>query len=402
MRFAGLIAPLMLAAGLALSACDAAPEASARQASGIAPEPPAPRFIDAGRPDLLSDWGQLAAGGGSLVLGAGVTPYDLNTALFSDYALKLRTVWIPGEAGPAAYDARETFEFPVGTVITNTFFYPATGDGFERVSRNGAFEDHFDGTALDLSQARLIETRVLVHREAGWEALPYLWDADQSEARLARAGAFVDLILVSEAGGQTGGEQRLDYLVPNVNQCANCHVTDTTDGRGVRPIGPKARHLNGPFDYGDDAVNQLERWSDLGLLAGAPESEDAPRTAAWRSGIPMAEAALTDAARGYIDINCAHCHSRTGQADTSGLYLEPWEPVAANFGICKPPIAAGRGTGGRLYGIVPGDADASILAHRMSSDRPDIMMPELGRAVVHEEGVALIAAWIDAMAGGCG
>jgi len=396
MRFAGLIAPLMLAAGLALSACDAAPEASARQASGIAPEPPAPRFIDAGRPDLLSDWGQLAAGGGSLVLGAGVTPYDLNTALFSDYALKLRTVWIPGEAGPAAYDARETFEFPVGTVITKTFFYPATGDGFERVSRNGAFEDHFDGTALDLSQARLIETRVLVHREAGWEALPYLWDADQSEARLARAGAFVDLILVSEAGGQTGGEQRLDYLVPNVNQCANCHVTDTTDGRGVRPIGPKARHLNGPFDYGDDAVN------DLGLLAGAPESEDAPRTAAWRSGIPMAEAALTDAARGYIDINCAHCHSRTGQADTSGLYLEPWEPVAANFGICKPPIAAGRGTGGRLYGIVPGDADASILAHRMSSDRPDIMMPELGRAVVHEEGVALIAAWIDAMAGGCG
>lgn len=407
---ARLFAPLMLAAGLAVSACDGAPDASATQAPGPVPDAPAPRYIDAGRPDLLSDWGQLMAGGGSLVLGAGVTPYDLNAALFSDYALKLRTVWIPGEAGPAAYDAREAFAFPVGTVITKTFFYPAASGGFERVSRTGAFEDHFNGAALDVSEVRLIETRVLVHREAGWEALPYVWDADQSEARLARAGAFVDLMLVSAAGGQAGGEQRLDYLVPNVNQCANCHVTDTTDGRGLRPIGPKARHLNGPFDYGGDhggesggePVNQLERWSDLGLLTGAPEPENAPVTAAWRSGIPLAEAALTDAARGYIDINCAHCHSRTGQADTSGLYLQPWEPVAANFGVCKPPIAAGRGTGGRLFGIVPGDADASILTHRMQSDRPDIMMPELGRAVAHDDGVALISAWIDAMAGGCG
>ena len=398
MRLARLIAPLMLAAGLILSACDGAPDAAATQGSAIVPDAPAPRFIDAGRPDLLSDWGQLAAGGGSLVLGAGVTPYDLNSPLFSDYALKLRTVWIPGDAGPAAYDARETFNFPVGTVITKTFYYPRASGGFERVSQAGALEQSFNGAALDMRQVRLIETRILVHREAGWEALPYLWDSDQSEARLTRAGAFVDLTLVS----QGGAERPLDYLVPNVNQCANCHVTDTTDGRGVRPIGPKARHLNGPFDYGDDTVNQLERWSDLGLLSGAPEPEDAPRTAAWRSGIPMAEAALTDAARGYIDINCAHCHSRTGQADTSGLYLEPWEPVAANFGICKPPIAAGRGTGGRLYAIVPGDSDASILVHRMASDRPDIMMPELGRAVAHEEGVALIAAWIDAMAGGCG
>jgi hypothetical protein len=38
----------------------------------------------------------------------------------------------------------------------------------------------------------------------------------------------------------------------------------------------------------------------------------------------------------------------------------------------------------------------------MASTGADIMMPELGRSTVDEEGVALIAAWIDAMAGGCG
>ncbi|MEQ8404014.1 MAG: SO2930 family diheme c-type cytochrome [Oceanicaulis sp.] len=394
MRLASLI---LCAAALLLAACGASGETGGDGASGAAPAPPAPRFIAAGRPDLLSDWGQLAAGGGALVLGEGVTPYDLNTALFSDYALKLRTVWTPDGAGPAAYDAREAFEFPVGAVITKTFYYPRAG-GFEEVSADGASMQHFDGRALNMNAVRLVETRVLVRREAGWEALPYVWNEDQSEARLARAGAFVDLTLVS----QDLGARPLDYLVPDVNQCANCHVTDTTDGRGVRPIGPKARHLNGPFDYAEGTHNQLAHWSAIGLLEGAPQADAAPMTLAWSGGVPMGEAALTKAARGYIDINCAHCHSRTGQADTSGLYLEPWEPVSANFGLCKPPIAAGRGTGGRLYGIVPGDAHASILVHRMDSDRPDIMMPELGRAVAHDEGVALVAAWIDQMAGGCG
>ncbi|MGJ3232142.1 MAG: SO2930 family diheme c-type cytochrome [Oceanicaulis sp.] len=391
---------ILTAAALLLAACDASsdsPGASSPSESGPAPAPPTPRYIDAGRPDLLSDWGQLAAGGGVLVLGAGVTPYDLNTALFSDYALKLRTVWTPEGAGPAVYDEREAFAFPVGAVITKTFYYPRAG-GVDAVSADGVAMQHFDGRALDLTSVRLIETRVLVRREAGWEALPYVWNEDQSEARLARAGAFVDLTLVSDAQGA----RPLDYLVPDVNQCANCHVTDTSDGRGLRPIGPKARHLNGPFDYADGTDNQIARWSATGLLAGAPAPEAAPATPAWSGDIPASLAALDAAARGYIDVNCAHCHSRTGQADTSGLYLEPWEPVSANFGVCKPPIAAGRGTGNRLYGIVPGDADASIFVHRMESDRPDIMMPELGRAVAHEEGVALVAAWIDAMAGGCG
>jgi len=37
----------------------------------------------------------------------------------------------------------------------------------------------------------------------------------------------------------------------------------------------------------------------------------------------------------------------------------------------------------------------------LDSDDPAIMMPELGRSVVHREGVALIRAWIDAQAGSC-
>jgi uncharacterized repeat protein (TIGR03806 family) len=382
-----------LAAALAaLSLVGCADEA----ARGPAPTTPSPGVIAEGWPQALSDWGQMAVGGGQLVLGERVVPYTLNTALFTDDALKLRTVWLPEGAEPAQYHGREVFDFPDGTVITKTFYYPRAGRDLSRVSGDGVEMQHFSGDRLDLTKVRLVETRILVLRAGQWDAVSYVWNDDQTEANLARTGAFVDLTLISAAMGQ----ERLDYLVPNVNQCANCHNTNTPDGLGTRPIGPKARHLNGPYDSVDDPQSQLARWQALGLLTGVPD--DAPASPRWTGGIPDDPIVLNAAARAYLDINCAHCHSRTGQADTSGLYLEPWEPAGANLGICKPPIAAGRGTGNRHLGIVPGNAEASIFTYRMASTRADVMMPELGRATVDEDGLALVAAWIDAMAGGCG
>src|SRR5258707_10137256 len=60
---------------------------------------------------------------GNLALNDGVVPYDLNTPLFSDYAHKLRTIWMP-RGRSAKYSADGGFEFPVGTIITKTFYYP--------------------------------------------------------------------------------------------------------------------------------------------------------------------------------------------------------------------------------------------------------------------------------------
>lgn len=42
-------------------------------------------------PALLSEWGVVFVADKRLELNAGVIPYELNTPLFSDYALKLRT-----------------------------------------------------------------------------------------------------------------------------------------------------------------------------------------------------------------------------------------------------------------------------------------------------------------------
>src|SRR5262249_8627575 len=45
----------------------------------------------------------------------------------------------------------------------------------------------------------------------------------------------------------------------------------------------------------------------------------------------------------------------------------------------------------------PGEPDRSILVYRISSTHPSVMMPELGKRLVHEEGVALVREWISRM-----
>ena len=37
------------------------------------------------------------------------------------------------------------------------------------------------------------------------------------------------------------------------------------------------------------------------------------------------------------------------------------------------------------------------MIHRMSSTEPGVAMPEVGRSMVHDEGVALIREWISSL-----
>ena len=102
-------------------------------------------------------------------------------------------------------------------------------------------------------------------------------------------------------------------------------------------------------------------------------------------------------ARAYLDANCGYCHNRAGLASNSGLYLTLEESDPHALGLGKRPVAAGRGSGGLEVAIAPGHPEASILLYRMASDEPGVMMPQLGRSVVHTEGVELVRAYIAGM-----
>ncbi|WP_444914758.1 SO2930 family diheme c-type cytochrome [Microbulbifer sp. TRSA007] len=343
-------------------------------------------------PENLSAWNLLRLEKGVLFPAERALPYDLNTGLFTDYAHKFRTVWLP--KGAFVTYGEEQFNYPVGTILSKTFYYPQESSGVVR--RTDDFSaDYVEGRfgqALDLNRVRLVETRLLIRRQENWQALPYVWNKEQTEATLEIAGDVKNFQLV----GLNGQQENLSYVVPDANQCAGCHAEKFTD-KAISPLGPKARHLNKDYPYGSGVENQLLFWQKAGYLRGLPDLKSLPRNA----NIYDATVSLEDRARAYLDINCGHCHNPTGPADTSGLMLHYGEIDWRKLGLCKPPIAAGTGSGGHLFAIVPGEPENSILNFRVESTAPGAMMPELGRSMVHTEGVELLKQWVSSLPGSC-
>lgn len=306
---------------------------------------------------------------GGLRPNAGVVPYDLNTPLFSDYASKYRFVWMP-KGTTAEYREETAFEFPVGTIFAKSFAFPVDGQS---------------------GKERLIETRLLVRTQSGWVPLPYIWNTGQTEAMLQIVPDPVK-IHYADAGGRI---HDFTYQIPNTNDCKECHDNNKT----LRPIGPKARNLNKDFAYAGGAANQLAHWSAVGYLRGAPLAGVAPRAPRWDDA---SSGSLDDRARAYLDNNCAHCHQPGGTAGYTGVDFRFGHFDAGRLGVCKHPNSAGN-MGDRRYDLVPGNADESVLVYRLESTAPKIMMPQIGRAVVHTEGVALLREWVTSLRGdSCG
>jgi len=319
-------------------------------------------------PSKLAAWHLFTGRAAELHPNQGVVPYDLITPLFSDYATKYRFVWMPAGSS-AVYNELQSFEFPVGTIFAKTFAYPDGGHD---------------------AKQRLIETRLLVHGRNGWTALPYVWNESQTEAEL-QVAADPTVVHWTDPSGHA---YTIDYVIPNQNQCKECHEKS----KATIPIGPKARNLNKDFNYADGRANQLAYWTRVGYLKGAPAPEQAPRAAVWDD---PSSGSLEARAKTYLDVNCAHCHNAGGTANTSGLYLDAGQTDLMRLGICKVPVSAGHGAGDLLFDIVDGKPEESILIRRMDSALPKVMMPELGRTVVHREGVALIREWIRSLEGKC-
>jgi uncharacterized repeat protein (TIGR03806 family) len=159
----------------------------------------------------------------------------------------------------------------------------------------------------------------------------------------------------------------------------------------MRPIGPSVRQLNRDFSYSEVNENQLIHWNKIGLIDKLPPLNEIPKSPIWNN--PQS-GSLNDRARAWLDINCAHCHNEHGPAKTSGMFLAYNEKEPIKYGILKTPVAAGKGSGGRKFGIVPGKPEQSILLYRIESIDPGEMMPEVGRKLQHKEGIQLIKDWI--------
>jgi uncharacterized repeat protein (TIGR03806 family) len=320
--------------------------------------------------DSLSDYCMVKIQDGHVQpLSERVVPYSLATPLFSDYAVKYRTVWTPdGQSAP--YTDSGQLDLPKGTIITKSFGFPV-----DPAAPDGAI--HW------------VETRLLVRADSGWLATSYLWNEEQTEATNQPGGKVVPLTVT----GTDGMSQHASYLVPSTTQCPKCHGTDMVK---ILPIGTRADQLQGTMDYGHGPESQLAHWQTEGILTGVTGMPTPLPT--WNdpnSGDVNARA------RAYLDANCAYCHSAHGEARTTGLFLAFTETDPLRLGICKAPVAAGRASTTNSFDVVPGKPDESILIHRVEATEASIAMPEIGRSTVHHEAAALLRQWVSGLPGTC-
>lgn len=290
-----------------------------------------------------------------------VVPYELISTLFSDYSYKQRWVYVPTNQKATYYKESSVFDFPVGSALIKTFYYP--------------IDERDPGQGMNL-----LETRLLLRKENGWEAVSYAWNDEQNEAFKKIAGKTINVSWTNFLGE----EQDVRYRVPNVNQCKECHAADDM----ITPIGPKARNINKDFKYEEGEFNQLDYWMTKQIIDSYPLELVSPVD--WSDESQN----INDRVRSYLDVNCGHCHSPTGNANSTGLYLHLDETRDIHLGVYKKPVATGRGSGGLKYSIVPGKPEESILLHRMISLDPGVMMPESGRALSHNEAVEMVREWI--------
>jgi uncharacterized repeat protein (TIGR03806 family) len=313
--------------------------------------------------EKLSDYGFFKNKLSALDPKEGVLSYELNTPLFTDYAVKNRFIVLP-KGGVIKYISEGIPVFPDSTIIIKNFAY----------------------TNIE-HQKIMIETRLLVKnpKDKTWKVMDYLWNKEQTDAVKHITGSRIPITLLDNDNNKI----TTIYQVPNTNDCKRCHINNDV----LTPIGPKIRNLN--LTVAGQNTNQLQQWVKKRLLSDLPDIGSVKQLPNWSDSKHFS---LEQRARAYLDVNCAHCHTKGGDAYNTGLFLEYQQTDPNHVGIKKSPVSAGGGAGGLDYDIVPGDAAHSILAYRMNSVEPGTVMPELARTVNHKEGVKLIREWINSLA----
>jgi len=294
----------------------------------------------------------------------GVLPYDLNSSLFTDYALKKRFVWMPTGTRASYTTDGEVLDFPVGAVLIKTFYY------------DNAYPDR---------TTDIVETRIMIKKANGWIFANYVWNAAMTEAVLTTNAStrlvkwYQNNLLLSA-----------NYKIPSQAQCALCHSLNNEH----TPIGPKPQNLNKEYMYADGSNNQLTKWISMGYLNMA--QPNITSTVDWTD----TSQPLALRARSYLDINCAHCHSDGRYCSYTPMNLAFNKTnISANLGVCIGP--QDYVTGDQQYIIAGQDAEASLMFFKIRTTDPNEMMPLTGRTLSHREGVALIQEWIDTMDESC-
>lgn len=296
----------------------------------------------------------------------GVLPYDLNSHLFTDYALKKRFVWMPKGVKASYAEDGKILNFPTGSVLIKTFYY-------DNVQPNNT--------------TVILETRLMIKKADGWIFAEYVWNEEQTDAVLDMEGSLRDISWKDE----NDVIKSANYRIPSAYECLTCHKSSDLP----IPIGPKPQNLNLSYNYVDGTKNQLTKWVEMGYL-----NSNYPSNIVTTVNYEDESQSLELRVRSYVDINCAHCHQENSHCSYRAVRFAFSETTdISNMGICIPQ---GESVGDAFtYIVTPSNVNRSSMPFRLQSVAPSNRMPLLGRTIVHEEGVQLVKDWINSLDQGC-
>jgi len=291
-----------------------------------------------------------------------LVPYNVNSPLWSDGAVKSRWMALPTNTH-IHYSDLGDWQFPDGTVFVKTF------------------QLHVDDT--DPGILRRLETRLLVRDTNGYVyGGSYRWRPDYSDADLMEAGTNEDITIKTADGTRI---QRWFY--PGRQDCLTCH---TPVSGGV--LGVKERQLNGNYTYPNGVTdNQLRAWNHIGLFDTTLDEADIPRLEKLVA-VTNLDASLEMRVRSYFDANCSQCH-RPGGAEA--FFDARFGTPLDKQGIINGPVGDPLGIPGAKI-VAPGDPDRSVLLRRINMTGP-LQMPPLARNVNDTNAIQAVTQWIDSL-----
>ena len=157
--------------------------------------------------------------------------------------------------------------------------------------------------------------------------------------------------------------------------------------RALTPIGPKARHLNRDFPYSSGVENQLAYWSEHGALTGVRLAERSEITGLGRSRQRHTRRPGSRLARDQLRPLPQPRRARAKLGARPDGRRSGTPPPTASSSLLSRPAADRVDASSTSF---PASPTSRFWRYRIASTDAGIMMPELGKRLVHEEGLALV------------
>jgi hypothetical protein len=332
-----------------------------------------PPTINGALPPLLSQTG-VFSNTPSMSPASGLIPYNPNSPLWSDGAVKTRWLALPYDGGSdtsgqqIGFAATGEWSFPSGTVFVKHF---------------ALVTDETNSTA----PPRRLETRLLVRDINGAVyGVTYKWRANNSDADLLATSLSENILITNATGVRTQ-----TWYYPSPADCLVCHTPVANYVLGV-----KTRQLNGNITYPSTGVtdNQIRVFNRLGLLNPALDEAQIPTYSQLVSVTNLA-ADVTNRFRSYVDANCAQCHRPGGVTHAS--FDARYDTPLASQGIVNGSVVTSLGIDNPRV-VMPHDIWRSIL-HQRASVRTAIQMPPLATSLVDSNAMAVFVNFINSLSG---